>query len=166
MDSDWQRIATSLLVEIARHHFRERKTGYCGGNMCLYYSLSQVRKKQMLGPDFFFVKDAEPHKTRTKWEVWNENNLFPSVIIELLSPSTKTKDLGQKKKIYEQTFETAEYFAYDPADETLLGWRLSPLTSRYEPIETDQHGHMFSHELPTACPVIQAAIVVPTMPRK
>ena len=147
MDSDWQRIETSLLIEIARHHLRQRPTGYCGGNMCLYYSLTQARNLDFLGPDFFYVKDAEPHKVRKKWEIWEENNLFPDVIIEYLSPSTQANDVGKKKAIYERTFHTKEYYVYDPDDVTLRGWRLSPLTSLYEQIETDEEGRMYSEEL-------------------
>ena len=147
MDSDWQRIVTSLLVEIARHHFRRQKTGYFGGNMCFYYSLKQALNVDFLGPDFFYVKAADPRKLRKKWEVWNEHNHFPNVIIEFLSPSTQANDLGKKKKIYEQTFQTREYFAYEPDDETLLGWRLSPITGLYESIEADEDGRIFSEEL-------------------
>ena len=148
MDSDWHRIVTSLLVEVVRYHIRRKRTGYCGGNMCLYYSLTQARNLDFLGPDFFYVKDAaDPQKERKKWEVWEENNLFPDVIIELLSPSTKAKDFGTKKKIYEQTFQTAEYFVYDPDEEKLLGWRLSPVTNLYEPLDVDEDGRLFSEEL-------------------
>ena len=146
MGSDWQRIITSLLVAIARHVFR-RKRGYFGGDMCLYYSLKQSLEEDFLGPDFFYVRDADPHKPRKKWEVWNENNQFPNLIIEYLSPSTRANDLGKKKDLFEQTFQTHEYFAYDPDDNTLLGWRRSPLTNRYEPLEADHTGRMFSEEL-------------------
>ena len=147
MDSDWQRIETTFLIEVGRHHFRHQKTGYFGGNMCFYYSLKQARHLEFLGPDFFFVKDAEPHKLRKKWEIWKENNLFPNVIVEYLSPSTQANDLGKKKTIYERTFQTREYFVYEPDDVTLLGWRLSPITNLYEPIEADEDGRLYSDEL-------------------
>ena len=147
MDSPRQRIAMALLIDSASHCFRRRKTGYIGGNMCMYYSLVQSLKLDFLGPNFFYVKEADPFKERTKWEVWNENNQFPDVIIELLSPTTTANDLGKKKKIYEQTFQTPEYFVFDLTDNTLLGWRLSPLTNAYEPIEPEENGRMFSEEL-------------------
>ena len=147
MDSAWHRVAMTLLIEIAVHFLRRRKLGYVAGNMCLYYSLKQALTKDFLGPDFFYVKQADPRKLRDKWEVWKENNLFPDVIIELISPSTKAKDLGKKKTIYEQTFQTREYFAYDPADNTLRGWRLSAITNRYESIESDDQGRMYCEEL-------------------
>ena len=146
MDSDWQRIVTTLLIEIARHAFR-RKRGYFGGNLCVYYSLQQSLDEDFLGPDFFYVRDADPHRLRKKWEVWNENNQFPNLIVEYLSPSTRANDLGKKKDLYEQTFQTREYFAYDPDNNTLLGWRLSPITNRYEPLEVGEKGRMFSEEL-------------------
>ena len=60
------------------------------------------------------------------------------------------RDLGVKKKIYEQTFQTAEYFVYDPVKQQLLGWRLSPITNRYEPLEVDEDGRIFSEELSLA----------------
>ena len=146
IDSDWHRMAMTLLIELARYVLRHHKTGYVAGNMRLYYSLQQARNKDFPGPDFFYVKAADPEKLRDKWEVWEENNLYPDVIIELLSPSTRSKDLGNKKRIYEQEFHTREYFAYDPAKQTLLGWRLSPLTNRYEPIDAD-NGRMYCEEM-------------------
>ena len=146
MDSDWQRTLMNLLIELARYYLRRQKKGYVSGDMCFYYSLTQALNRDFLGPDFFYVKDAARHP-RGKWEVWNESNQFPNVIIELLSPSTKDKDLGEKKLIYEQTFQTREYFAYDTEDETLSGWRLSPLTGCYEAIERDDEGRLHCEEL-------------------
>ena len=137
----------TLLIDSAVNYFRRQKMGFIGGNMCVYYSLTQALNADFLGPDFFYVKDADPTKPRAKWEVWNENNRFPNVIIELLSPTTTANDLGSKKDIYEQTFQTPEYLAYDPTEKTLLGWRLSPLTNLYEPLEANDDGRLFSEEL-------------------
>ena len=147
MDSPWQRKNITGLAESFVHHRRREKRGFVGANMCLYYSLEQVKQKRLLGPDFFFVKDADPHKLRTKWEVWNEDDQFPNVIIELLSPTTKKNDLGSKKQTYEEIFRTREYFAYDPDDQSLIGWQLSPITDRYEPLEANSEGRVYSEEL-------------------
>lgn len=41
-----------------------------------------------------------------------------------MSPSTAAEDLGRKKGLYERTFHTPGYFAYDPDADRLFGWRL------------------------------------------
>ncbi|EDN69542.1 conserved hypothetical protein [Beggiatoa sp. PS] len=42
--------------------------------------------------------------------------------IELMSDST---DLGEKKDLYEQVFQTHEYFVFEPKNShSLQGWRL------------------------------------------
>ena len=51
---------------------------------------------------------------------------YPDVIIELLSPTTAKEDRTTKKRIYEQTFHTSEYYLYDPDTQQLEGWRLGP----------------------------------------
>ena len=50
-----------------------------------------------------------------------------------------------KKKVYEQTFHTRNYFCYEPATLKLEGWEL--VGGRYEPLQTTEHGRMWSSVL-------------------
>lgn len=145
MESPWHRAAMNLLIESLECHWHGRKDFYVGGNMFLYFGKKQVFHKNFRGPDFFFVKGVDHDKERLSWVVWQENNKFPNVIVELLSPSTAKIDRTVKKKLYSEEFATPEYFCYDPSDHTIEGWRLSN-GRNYEPLEVEG-GRIWSKEL-------------------
>jgi hypothetical protein len=117
-----------------------------GGNMFLYYTVNESRQRRFRGPDFFFVDEVDGQRPRLWWAVWDEDGRYPDVIMELLSPSTAETDRTVKKRLYEQTFHTQEYFCYDPAGELLEGWRLGS-GGRYEAIEPDSRGWLWSEKL-------------------
>lgn len=83
-------------------------------------------------------------RLRQTWKVWEEEGRYPNVIIELLSPSTAKEDLTIKRRLYERTFRTPEYFCYDPSNQELLGWRINQ--DRYEPIMPDRRGFSWSSQ--------------------
>lgn len=148
MESAWQRLCMCLLIEVIACRFKGRDDFYVGGNMCMYYSHEQVMKKDFLGPDFFFVKNINRWPQRTRWIVWLEGMRTPTVIVELLSPSTAARDLGEKKRIYEREFQTPEYFCYAPETNLLQGWRLTePDGGHYEPLLPNERGWLWCAEL-------------------
>jgi Uma2 family endonuclease len=67
------------------------------------------------------------------------------VIIELASISTINEDLGPKKRLYEQTFRTPEYFCYNRFHNRLHGWRL--IGGRYQELQPNEKGWLWSEEL-------------------
>ena len=145
LESAWHRECINLLIESIKAHFQGRSDYCVHGNLCLYYSIDQVNNRDFLGPDFFFVH-GEPHiKLPNRWAVWEQGGRYPDVIIELLSSSTARRDRTEKKEIYRGVFHTSEYFLYDPESQTLEGFRL--LRKKYEPIECDSHGRLWSEEL-------------------
>lgn len=146
LDSDWQRLEINLLTESIKFHFRDRNDFYAGGNMFIYYSVEQAKARDFKGPDFFFVWGATPNPLRPYWAVWEEKGLLPSVIIELLSPSTAKEDLTTKKEVYQNVLRTPEYYCYDPDKQSLHGWDLKK-GRKYEPLELDERGWIFSEEL-------------------
>ncbi len=102
-----------------------REDYLAGGNMLIYYSSKPARNRDFKGPDVFITLNVDGTKERQGWVVWEEEGRYPDVMIELMSPATATEDLGNKKKLYEQTFKTGHYFFYDPfAPEYLQGWKL------------------------------------------
>ena len=145
LESSWHRACINLLIESVKAHFH-RRSDYCvGGNMCLYYSIEQVKNQDFLGPDFFFVHGESQTANRDRWAVWEQGGRYPDVIIELLSRKTAKRDRTEKKEIYRGVFHTSEYFLYDPIKKTLEGFRL--VQNKYAPIEVDSHGRMWSEEL-------------------
>jgi hypothetical protein len=55
-------------------------------------------------------------------------------------------DLTTKKRLYERTFRTPEYFAYDPDARRLYGWRLGEGLV-YHPLVPNERGWLWSEEL-------------------
>ena len=145
LESEWHRAEIGLMIDSLRHHWLGRADFYCGGNLFIYYSLEQVRRRDDRGPDFFVVLDVDGSYMREAWVVWEEGGLYPNLIVELLSPSTAEGDKTVKRRLYEQTFRTPEYYCCDPKTEELIGWRLSG--RGYEPIQPNERGWLWSEQL-------------------
>ncbi len=174
MDNERERLQMTLGLDSLGHYWRDRKDFYTGGNMFIYYSLAQAyavleeeqleipfllqqrvpkpdpSKRAFRGPDMFVVLNVDNSYRRQKWVVWEEDGRYPNVIFEFLSPRTRHIDLGEKKRLYEQTFKTKEYFCFDYLKPTgarsLLGWRLDDHDC-YQPIMPDARGWLWSEKL-------------------
>lgn len=145
LESNWHRIQINLLVDLTNQLWHDRNDFFAGGNMFIYFSTRQLLTHDYRGPDFFVVKEVEPKSERQVWKIWEEDGRFPDLIVELLSPSTAENDLTTKRRLYERTFRTPEYFAYDPDTKELRGWRLHERV--YQEIVPDARGWLWSQEL-------------------
>ena len=130
LETIWHRSEINLLVESVDCHRAPRTDHLAAGNTFIYYNDKQwdpefQDRPEFRGPDFFFVDEVDGNLVRRFWFVWEENDRYPDMIVELLSPSTKKIDLTVKKDIYERIFKTPEYYCYDPDKKHLLGWRLA-----------------------------------------
>jgi len=69
-------------------------------------------------PDILFISNE-------RLSVLTEENVqgAPDLIVEILSPATRERDLGIKKKIYAR-FGVREYWIVDPEKETIEIWSL------------------------------------------
>jgi Uma2 family endonuclease len=141
LESDWHRKEIGLLIDCVYCHRRGRTDFFAGGNMFIHFDAERARKRNFRGPDFFVVDGVDGSRIRDYWAIWLEEGRYPDAIIELTSPSTKKKDLGVKKDVYERTFRTKDYFCYDPKKRELLGWRLDD-DLKYCPMLPDEHGRM------------------------
>jgi Uma2 family endonuclease len=148
MESPWHRAAIALLIDVLLLLWRGRDDFYVGGNMFVYYLRRGFPLPKNRGPDFFYVSGVDGKAYRDKWAAFLEGK-SPEVIIEFLSPTTAKEDRTVKKDIYEEYFQTDEYFLFDPKTTTLEGWRLMPngLGKKYQPIEADERGWMWSQRL-------------------
>jgi len=145
LETNWHRIEMNLLIDSVHSLWRDRNDYFTGGNMFIYFSLEQVRNRDYRGPDFFVVKGVDSMHSRDSWIVWREGGRYPDVIVELASSSTIDIDLGIKKRLYERTFRTPEYFCYDPNENQLRGWRLE--LDEYVAIESNEEGWLWSQEM-------------------
>ena len=133
-----------LLIKCLDWWWRERDDYFATGNLTVYYSPKQKKSEDFRGPDFFVVLDTE-RKPRKSWVVWEEDGKYPNVIVELLSSSTAKTDKGLKKRIYQDTFRTPEYFWFDPESLELKGFEL--MRGIYEEIQPDEQGWLWSEQL-------------------
>ena len=90
------------------------------------------------------VLDTE-RKHRKSWVVWEEDGKYPHVIVELLSSSTVKTDKGLKKRIYQDTFRTPEYFWFDPESLIFKGFEL--VRGIYEEMQPNEQGWLWSSQL-------------------
>ena len=133
-----------LLLNCLDWLWQERQDYYAIGNLTIYHSPSQLKKREFCGPDFFVVLNTEK-RPRKSWVVWGEGGKFPDVIVEILSDSTAKIDRTQKKALYQNTFRTSEYFWFDPNTLEFQGFRL--VNAEYEAIAPNTLGHLWSEQL-------------------
>jgi len=157
LESYYHRLQINLLHELTYQLFKDRTDFYCGGNMFLYYDLKQAekviqfvrgerRRAPYKGPDFFVVLGGvDGTKDRKRWVVWREGGRYPDVIIEITSPSTKSKDTKDNLVLYSKVFRTREYYWYDEASGELAGYRLQG--DEYVPIVPSERGWLWSEVL-------------------
>jgi Uma2 family endonuclease len=74
-----------------------------------------------IGPDVL-VAFGRPKGDRGSYKQWEEGNLPPQVIFEILSPGNRPGEMERKFQFY-QRFGVEEYYIYDPDDGSLQGWR-------------------------------------------
>jgi Uma2 family endonuclease len=77
-----------------------------------------------IAPDVM-VAFGRPKGTRRSYKQWEEDDIPPQVVFEILSASNKTRDgeeaMAQKFVFYEH-YGVEEYYIYDPDDNVLEGW--------------------------------------------
>jgi Uma2 family endonuclease len=133
-----------LLLNCLDSLWRDRNDFFSAGNLTIYYSQRQRKSEKYRGPDFFVVLNTE-RKPRNSWVVWEEDNKYPSIIVELLSDSTAKVDKGVKKEIYQNIFQTPDYFWFDPNDLEFAGFHL--INGIYQPIQPNSQGWLWSQQL-------------------
>ena len=96
-----------------RYRYRDQQV-YSASDMLVYFV--QGQPTQYVVPDVFVVPNCPKHRRRV-FKTWEEG-CVPSVVFEVTSKSTRTKDEVDKLTIYEQ-LGVQEYFLYDPSQEYL-----------------------------------------------
>jgi Uma2 family endonuclease len=104
----------------------------------LYYAPGFPRLR--VAPDVMVIFNVAPGG-RDNYKIWEEGQV-PSVIFEMTSPGTQSKDDVEKKNLYESLGVT-EYWQFDPRGEwipeKLRGYRLQgDLDQVYVPITNNQ----------------------------
>ncbi|MEO1351853.1 MAG: Uma2 family endonuclease, partial [Cyanobacteria bacterium J06635_15] len=67
------------------------------------------------------VAFGRPKGYRGSYKQWEEANIAPQVVFEILSPSNTLRDLAEKFAFYDR-FGVEEYYLYDPNRVDFNGW--------------------------------------------
>jgi hypothetical protein len=67
------------------------------------------------------VAFGRPKGRRGSYKQWEEENIAPQVVFEILSPSNNASETERKLEFYD-TYGVQEYYQYDPDTNTLEGW--------------------------------------------
>ena len=119
-------------ISILENHFKYQNDVYVSGNLLMYYEKGDPRKS--ISPDVFVVFGVEK-KLRNTYLTWAEANT-PDFVLEVASPSTFQKDIGEKKELYASVLRVNEYYIYDPLGQiatSFIGYRL--IDGVYQEIE-------------------------------
>lgn len=85
----------------------------------LWYPIEGDNKTRQ-APDAMVVF-GRPKGDRGSYKQWEENNISPQVVFEILSPGNRLKAMAHKFKFYEH-YGVEEYYVYDPDTIDLIGW--------------------------------------------
>ena len=125
-DSDGQPMADNtkqfrLIVTIKENLallFADNPDVFIAGDL-LWYPL-EGNNKLRRAPDVMVVFDR-PKGDRGSYKQWEENNLSPQVVFEILSPGNTLAEMSQKFEFYNR-YGVEEYYVYDPDKVDLCGW--------------------------------------------
>lgn len=84
----------------------------------LWYPV-EGNNKLCQAPDAMVVF-GRPKGERGSYKQWEEANIAPQVVFEILSPSNRVKDMAKKLLFYQQ-YGVEEYYIYDPNSIELTG---------------------------------------------
>jgi len=64
---------------------------------------------------------GRPKGYRGSYKQWQEDNIAPQVVFEILSPSNTLTEMAKKQAFYNR-YGVGEYYLYDPDDNDVSGW--------------------------------------------
>ena len=123
--SDLQYVPLTETVSTLRVRFIDHADVYVAGDMLVYYQMND--NTVSVAPDIFAVFGATGNHPRDSWLVWREGKA-PDFVMEMASPSTWERDVGEKRDIY-AAMGVTEYWRFDPTGQcftpALVGERLA-----------------------------------------
>jgi Uma2 family endonuclease len=99
----------------------------------LWYPVEE-NNKTCQAPDVMVVF-GRPKGDRGSYKQWQEENIPPQVVFEILSPGNTRAEMNRKLLFYDR-FGVEEYYLYDPDQNNLSGWlRTEGFLDVIEPID-------------------------------
>jgi Uma2 family endonuclease len=98
--------------------FKDNPNVFVAGDL-LWYPIEGDNKIRV-APDIMVVFNR-PKGDRSSYLQWEENNVTPQVVFEILSPGNTLKEMAKKWQFY-NNYGVEEYYLYDPDKKDLNGW--------------------------------------------
>lgn len=98
--------------------FKDREDVFVAGDL-LWYAV-EGDPKIRTAPDAM-VAFGRPKGYRGSYKQWDEENVPPQVVFEILSPGNRAGPMSKKFRFYEH-YGVEEYYVYDPDRLRLAGW--------------------------------------------
>lgn len=111
-ETDTHRKLILYLTSCLEIFFANREDIYVTGNIMFYFI--EGEPTEVVSPDVM-VCFGVPKGERTSYKIWEENDVVPSVVIELSSRGTWRKDRVEKRLLYAM-LGVKEYFIFNPLD--------------------------------------------------
>ncbi len=108
----------TLIKENLDWLFADRADVFVAGDLLWYPVQGQPKVRQ--APDAL-VAFGRPKGYRGSYKQWQEGNLPPQVVFEILSPGNRRGEMDRKLLFYQQ-YGVEEYYLYDPERNLLEGW--------------------------------------------
>ncbi|BAI90945.1 Uma2 family endonuclease [Arthrospira platensis] len=98
--------------------FNDDPNVFVAGDLLWYPQQGDNKIRQ--APDTMVVF-GRPKGDRGSYQQWEEGNIPPQVVFEILSPGNRLKEMARKFKFYEQ-YGVEEYYIFDPDRLDFNGW--------------------------------------------
>ncbi len=98
--------------------FADNPNVFVAGDL-LWYPVEGENKRRA-APDVMVVL-GRPKGDRGSYKQWEEENIPPQVVFEILSPGNTKAEMNRKLLFYDR-FGVNEYYIYDPDKNELNGW--------------------------------------------
>jgi len=123
--------------------------------VCSNAPVAWKRGVDAIGPDVCVANGGENH-AQEGWVPWLEGGLYPTLIIEMLSKSTESRDRDEKMQIYRDVFKTPDYFLFESSTGGVEAYRLK--AGIYERVHKDRHGRFRCASLPLLLGVVDGRL--------
>nr|WP_263402998.1 Uma2 family endonuclease [Pseudanabaena sp. UWO311] len=87
----------------------------------LFWYPVEGQSKIVTAPDVM-VAMGRPKGDRGSYKQWEEDNIAPQVVFEILSPSNNRAEMSKKLLFFER-YGVEEYYLYDPEENVLEVWQ-------------------------------------------
>lgn len=98
--------------------FRDDANVFVAGDL-LWYPVEGDNKTRV-APDVMVVF-GRPKGDRGSYQQWQEENIPPQIVFEVLSPGNTLTEMARKLEFYD-VYGVEEYYLYDPGRVDLSGW--------------------------------------------